>query len=309
MPAASDIRDDLLGLLGLESITHAPAGAATRMLADLNAALQHIYTLMGDSFWCEEPAGFLIRAPQTVSVSVTGGSQALTITGYSSWMLGCTIVIAGDAAQNVIVSAGGSPSLLKPYTGSTNATASAIIYHDVIAPGSNVKQVLGPVIIEGKWELVPLASERDRQTYDAGATMQSNHGAEPWLYPLTFAQREVQCPTAYLLVQQSVHLGDRGPALRFSSLPDVQMVLTMNVEQTAPRVTGWDDSRTWLVPHAYTESILMPIVRMKFASWPHYTGSKNDLKDDYEAALAILDSLKPRGYRETRIECASDFND
>ncbi len=309
MPAAADIRTDLLGLLGLESIDHAPTGAATRMLVDLNGALQHIYSLMGDSFWCEEPAGFLVRAPQTVSVSVTAGSQAVTITGYAAWMLGCTIVISGDEAQNVIVSAAANVSLLKPYTGSTNAAASATVYQDVIAPGANVRQVIGPVVIEGKWELVPVPSESVRQIYDAGGTTRSNHGADPWLYPLTFAQREIQCPTAYLIVQQSTHLGNRGPALRFSSLPDEETVITMKVEQTAPRIESFDDTRTWLVPHGYHESILMPIVRWKFASWPHFAGNRGDLKDDFEAALAILDTLKPRGYRESQVECASDFND
>jgi hypothetical protein len=310
MSAALEIQKDGCGLLGIEDISHAAPGTADRMLRDLNASLQHIYTLMGDSFWCEEPQGYLIRGPQSVTVSVTQKSQAITITGYSSWMAGCTIVIPGDEAQNVIITAAGaSPTLLKPYTGPTAAGVVATIYQDVIQPGDNVRQVIPPVVIEGKWELVPLESERTRQTYDAGGTMNSNHGAGPWLYPLTFAQREIQTPTAFLIVQQSTFNGSRGPVLRFSSLPDEQMVITMKVEQTAPRVTAWNDSRTWLVPHAYHESILMPIFRMKFSSWPQFAGNRNDLQDDYDTALAMLESLKPHGYVESNVVCAGDFTD
>jgi hypothetical protein len=305
MPAASDIRDDLLGLLGLESIDHAPPGTSARMLSDLNGALQQINTLAPDSFFSQEPLGFLVRAPTTVTVSVTAQSQAITITGWAAWMAGCTIVIAGDANQNVILtSASASKTLLKPYMGSTNAAASAIVYQDVIAPGDNVKQIIAPVMVEGYWELVPVPHERHRQIFDASAM----NGLSPAIYPLLFSRRPIQVPTGYLIENQATYLGYRNPVLRLSSLPDQNLVVSMGVEQTAPHITGWDDTRTWLVPYGYSDSILKPIVRYKFASWPHFTGNKSDLKDDYDAALAILDSLKPRGYVESHIGCASDFS-
>lgn len=306
MPAASDVRDDLLGLLGLESIDHAPAGTQTRMLADLNGALQQIFSTAPDSFWSEEPQAELIRAPFATTLTVTANSKAITFAGYASWMQGCTIVIDGDATQNALVmSAGASVSLLKPYTGSSGAGVGAVVYNDLIHPGAGVEQVMAPVIIEGKWELVPVAHERNRQTVDASAG--GNHGSSPLLYPLTWSDRPIQIPRAYLIERSAVYLGASTPAIRLSTLPDQALRITYRVKLTAPAVTSFSDTRTWLVPHSYHASILLPIVRWRFASWPQFTGDKTSLKDDYNDALAHLASLRPRGMSENHVQLGEDW--
>lgn len=301
MSAASDVRDDLLSLIGAAAMADVNVGGEARMLADLNAARTFIFSQAPDSWFSEDDRAEIIRAPTTVTLdNVTANSKAITFTAFvPTWQLGCTIVIAGDTTQNRLVLSGSSVSLLKPYTGSTAASVSATIYQDVILPGSDVEQVMLPVMLEGERELWPLDHERTRQAISAG------NGRS---YPLAFADRPIRLPYAFLTERSAVSsTGVVNLALRFDSLPDQASRLAYKVKLRPAAVASFADTRTELVPFGYKESILYPIVRYKFASWPHFTGSQKTLKDDYDAALAMLATLNPRGFQETSVEVGEDW--
>lgn len=310
MPAAADVRDDVLGLLGLESIDHAPPGCDARIRADLNAVLQQLYSLNPDTFWSEDQRAEQVRAPTTVTLDVTNGSKEIAFTGFQPWMGGCTIIIAGDDDENQLVQDRASGvQLMKPYQGTTGTGVTATVYQDVVQLGVDVEQAMAPVMLEGFWELVPVKHERDRQVIDAGSmTMNTNHGLTGRLYPLSSSRRAIQVPRAYLIERHAVFNGPITTRIRFSGLPDQAMVLSYLCKLTGvPRVEGWDDTRKWLVPYGYHESILLPMVRYRFAGWPQFTGSKNDLKPDYDAALAILGNLNPKAFGETHVAVGGDW--
>lgn len=282
-------------------------GGEARMLADLNAARTFIYSQAPDSWFSEDDRAEIIRAPTTVTLdNVTANSKAITFSAFTAaWQLGCTIVISGDTTQNRLVLSGSSVSLLKPYTGSSGTNVSATIYQDVILPGSDVEQVMLPVMLEGQWELVPVSHERVRQALSGGS---GNHGLVPSLYPLTFTDRPIQLPRAFLAERSHVYsTGVTGLGLRFDTLPDQAGRVSYKVKLRPVPVAAFSDTRTELVPFGYKESILYPIVRYKFASWPHFTGSQKTLKDDYDAAVAMLATLNPRGFQETAVDVGEDW--
>lgn len=304
MAAAATVRDDILGLLSLEALSHGPSGLETRIINDLNATLQEIYSLLPKNWWVNDARAALVRAPTSCSVTVTADAQTITFVSpsYSAWMGGCSIVIAGDAAQNrIVVDAGASPTLLKPFQGTTG-TVAATLYQDVVQCGSEVEQVMGPVQFEGQRELIGLAHHRELETY-------GNEPPVP-LYPMEWGQRPVQLPTSYLVERHTIYSTSlTTPRIRFNSLPDQALVLNYRAKLTGlpVRVTALDDSRDYLVPFAYTESILLPLVRFRFSTWPQFTGDRAALKEDADAAKALLQNLNPQGYTPRCVDVGGDW--
>lgn len=292
---AASVRDDILGLLGLEALSHGPAGLTARIISDLNRSLQEIYSLHPKAWLSTDHRAEQVRAPVSVTLDVTAGSKTIAnLTTSAAWMVGCTIVIAGDAAQNMLIqSEGASFSLLKPYQGSTGAGVAGTVYQDVLHPGTDVEQVMAPVMAEGHWELRPVNHERDRQTAESGDQ----------LYPLSWTTRPIQTPAAYIVERNfDYSTGAITARLRFSALPPAAFVCSFQAKIVAGMTTVTDlaDTRT-LVPFDLVDSVLLPMVRWKFASWPQFTGDAGALKADYDAALVMLGNLNPKGYTERSV--------
>lgn len=302
MPTAAEtIRDDLLGILGLESISHGPSGLEARIIADINRGLTHLYTQHPRAFLTEERRAEQIRAPVSATVAVTNGAKTITFSSpaYASWMGGCTLVIAGDSAQNMIVTdAGGSPSLLRPFQGLDNAAASATIYHDVIHPGADVEQVMAPVMLDDVGELMPLDHERARMWFDVDGT---SHGACR-LFPLPHSTRPIGEPRGYIVERHRVYsTGALTCRLRFTSLPDAASVITFKARLQAPSITALSDTSA-LVPAGMLDAVLKPVCRKMFSSWPHFAANGDAIDADYNNALDVLGRYNPQGYTPRFVE-------
>lgn len=314
MPAITTIRDDILGMMSLESLDHGPAGLQTRILNDTNAVLQEIYTMLPKQWWMEDARSERVRAPTTVSLTVTQNSKVITFAGYdSTWQGGCSIVIDGDPKQNrLITDAGASVTLQKPYSGSSGAK-SAVVYQDVVNCGSEVEAVLSPVVIENHGELIPCAHERDLQMHDpSGSASSTNHGSRPGgLFPLDWNTKAIDVPSAFLIERHTLYSTSlTTPRIRFSTLPDQELVVNFRVKLTglpAARVASMNDTRDYLVPFQYTESVLLPLVRERFSSWPSFTGDTQRIDKDAEKARQILVKLNPKGYTPRRIGTGGDW--
>jgi hypothetical protein len=312
MSVAAAVSEDLLDILGLETWDHAPPGLSKRAMAELNATLQAIYALLPDGFWRESgDRGINLRAPTTVSVTVTANSKNLTFGAYASWMDGCTIVIPGDARHNRLVrDAGATPSLWLEYTG-TSGTVDALVYHDAITV-QDAEEIIGPVMLDGHWELFPVAHERQRQLADPGdgniAATRSSAGGAFGLFPMIQYDRMIGTPSGYLLAPAAYHEGGVYLRILLTALPDIAYTLTYKVKATAPaKVTSWEDARTWLVPHGYDESTLMPIVRFRMCGHPNFPLTERELQASYDTATKILSNLRPRGHQSRGVEVGGDW--
>lgn len=137
MSAAAAIRSHLLPYAGCSTVERLPALTSTRMLTDLNAVLQQLY-----SGGQQENKTAFIRAPATVTINnVTTQDTAITFSGFASYMLGCTILIEGDWRENRLVKSNGTLTLENPYLGSTGTNVSAQLHFDCTTVGIEIAKI------------------------------------------------------------------------------------------------------------------------------------------------------------------------
>jgi len=73
----ADAQSDLLGLIGIEDAQYASTQVNTRILSDINASLQKLWTML-PPWWSTKTTGQLLRAPvQVTDLTVTAGSKTV----------------------------------------------------------------------------------------------------------------------------------------------------------------------------------------------------------------------------------------
>lgn len=278
MPVSpADVRDDLLsGYLGQEVLALAPAFYLSRILTDLNKALQRIYA--ASKAWTRETeSSAVLHAPTAITgLGVTHGEK--TIAGWSgvqSWMLGATVLLEGDPCQNRILSGTG---LLNPYLGPTG-TVNGMVYGDVVVPGNSAVQIMAPVKLIGRHDLVPTMS---RAAMDAG-TSQAGYG--------TGENRPVGVPQFYGVESYQDGAGAIRPRIRITPLPGTESVLKYSVRCGAPVYTALTSTEPIPMPGGYGDAILLPIVRQMLSSFKDFTGDKQAVKEDADEAWKTLGSM------------------
>lgn len=256
MSAAAAIRSHLLPYAGCTSVARLPDLTSTRMLSDLNAVLQQLY-----SGGQQENKTALIRGPATVTIeNVTAQSNAITFTsGYQSYMLGCTIQITGDFRENRLVKSNGTLTLENPYMGSTGTNVTATIHFDCTTVGIEIAKIYEPMSLDRKWQV----SLVDRAVID-----QLRFGLD---------RRRIQRPIWAAVEDALDASGTPSRRILLDSLPDEAYILHFRADVRAPVVTGWDDARTALLPNGLDDSVLKPLVLMAFSSHPDFTGDVSNI--------------------------------
>lgn len=309
MGVVQDVYNDAFSLIGIEDpATHADPAELRRVTSDFNKALQKIFAL-GPRIWSEAPAGTTLRAPESLTgLTFTDGATTLSGVSLAARMHNCTIVVGDDAQQNRVVETGsGTYSLLFPYAGtSAVASGTATVYYDAINLAANAVEILPPIQLVGYGQLWPLTAQVE--LYEPGSYSTDHGRTSGWAVPWADrnGQREINQPREYLVESNRKYTGEITACIRINPLPNILYRLRWQQRFAAPRITGIADTTTNLIPHDYIESILMPIVRKNFSTWPNFTGRKEGLDEDMADALAILDRIsKPQQHVETLVD-ASD---
>ncbi len=143
MAIVQTITNELLGMAGLEDVSHGPPNLESRLIGDINRGLEAVGESNPAVYYQVRPdQAEVIRPPATVSVTCTQYSKAVTFTaGYvSSWMPGCAILIDGDSTLNRIEdeASPSAPALAEPYMGASG-TYSATVYNDWIMMPTGVR--------------------------------------------------------------------------------------------------------------------------------------------------------------------------
>lgn len=256
MGAASNFRSYAMPYIGLGNTNLISTAASTRMMQDLNKALQEIF---GNEQ--REKVSLQVRAPTSVTLGqVTQGSTAITFAGVQSWMIGCTIAIAGDAIQNQLEKrTGSSVSLNAPYQGPTQSNVAAIVYQDALNLDTEAKAVYPPALLNNQYFVEPLPS---RTQLEAARTV--------WRDEYNAVPKIIRRPQWMILEDNLQYLETPTTRIVFDSLPDTSYVFSFEAELAAPRVTSWEDTRTYFMPGQEDESILFPWALGHFMSWPNF---------------------------------------
>lgn len=256
MGAASDFRSYAMPYIGIGNVNLIGTQASARMMQDLNKALTELFANEQ-----REKLSLQVRGPTSVTIDqVTNGSTAITFTGMQSWMVGCTIVITGDALQNQLekrVSA--SVALNAPYQGATQSNVSAVVYQDVLNLTTEAKAIYPPALLNNQYFVEPLNSraalENQRTVWRDEYNAVPKISRRPQWSILEDNLQFEQTPTSRIV---------------FDSLPDTSYVWSAEAELAAPRVTSWSDARDFFMPGREDELILFPVALAHFASWPNF---------------------------------------
>jgi hypothetical protein len=261
-----------------------------RALAALNSALQVVQKFGPQSLKFGERAAFF-GAPTAVAilVIVTNGQSATLSGTVPSWMIGCSILIDGDADINRISDISGSDiSLLRGYRG-PGGIVGATVYADCVLLNPEVKKVLEPVY--GSQSTNGIANnQRLRPAADLNEFTR-------WQREEGIASRQIGIPARYLVERR--RSGEL--FLRITPMPGAGFNATFQAELKPERVdesildtTGGDDPgyEFTSVSEDDVESIVLPIARWKFFTHPALKNaeSRQAVKDEYNEVMTSVRS-------------------
>ena len=313
----AEAQSDLLGLIGIEDAQYASTQVNIRILSDINATLQKLWTMLAP-WWTTKTTGELLRAPVQISgLTLTKGSKTFLTSGTGTlptWSEACAIRIAGDPRDNVIETRDASSTtatLALPYAGNTTAGGTATVYQDCITLGTSVTGVQPPVIILGEHELVPLRSQRDLQTFapSVGHNREAVYGQLHDSFVVA-EQRDVDVPIGYLIERGVTSTGRVFNRLRVSPFPDKEYVLQFEERAQAPRISSLTPGTTEIpIPQDYAEAIFMPMLRYQFTTQKHFDASaiRAALKEQCQDAFTLLAKLKPQTARASHVRVSDHW--
>lgn len=265
----------------------------------INGALEEIFD-DGPSFISQRPQGGILYAPTPVTLTVTNKSTTISgLTTWASWMQGCTIRIAGDDADNRLLSQTELALPCRSTTGSTSGT----VYCDAIALPSTVSHLLGPVQIPN---LVQLEMCRSLEEFN------QNNGRNVVWTPRTVMTFISSAYRPKIIGQpiwgfvDSVYDSTSEEGLKkyllINPMPGQEYLISYTGRIFPPRVIPDDiddgDHTTDpenVLPQEWVRSVLLPIARMRSVSDPRFGQTADgqrmaELRRQFDRARAILEN-------------------
>jgi len=144
----SGLRD--LGILSLDPSTpvNQPFPIEPGDLSDacqvLSSAIQEAAQESGQE-QLNQPGSAFVQAPAAVTLTATQGSTTVSaFSAFTSWMVGCTIRLAGDDQDNEVLSA---TQLARPYVGGSASGINGTVWQDSLTLDAGVDHVTGPLVL------------------------------------------------------------------------------------------------------------------------------------------------------------------
>jgi len=311
---AADLSNILHSFVGVVATNDGGSQFEAEVLQCINKTLLEIYTAAPTNWMSEVPRADLVRAPLTLPITVTNNSKAITFAGFdATWMLDCTIIIAGDASQNMLVRDGSATTtLMKPYLG-TSGTTTAIVYQDSINIAADTFQIGSPVTLDRTWELTPRATARDLQLAQPGNMV----GAGPFAgtgfgangygglgfsgSTIRTTDKQISTPFSFMVARTRSYNTTQNLRVVLSALPDRQYTLYYPAEVIPFAVNLTDTASPAFLPGRNDEAILVPWLKWNFSDHQNVAMSKAELKPGFDAATAMLKRFNPQGFVDSMI--------
>ena len=274
------------------------------IVACVNGALQEIHDASPTGAYYRR-IGTTLNTPTAVQISLTSGSATVSVTGWQSWMNGCSVRLGGDTIVNEFTS---QTTLRRPYIGTTHTT-DATVYHDCIILGQDILGVKGPVEIPQIRLLDSTGSREAFYQYEWNRIYGDDYGrglARIWATPKMAAQ-----PRAYFTEREKT---DTGSQIRLQVLPIPDMsynlqygVITDAISISSSDIgTMTDPNTTFGIPGGWDESVLLPMALKRFSGTPTF-GNGNpliqaEIDRQHKKARDILQQSDPNR-AATKIVC------
>ncbi len=268
-------------------------GRNAAVLEAINGALQELFG-KGGPWVRDDDAGDSIYPPTAVTVAVTSGSKSATITGWQSWMAGCTIAIDGAEVDNEIKNASATAALKYPYTGTTG-TKAATVYHTSVTAADDVLEIVEPVRLDRR-PLAPTASPYHQSVLTSYDDYGAFPGSQTPMIEVEKVTASAGIPTSFY-VHTWVPDADTPSRIRMKLTPAPASggMLDYRVMLAPPVVTDLEAETTLPIPLGFTESIFMPIATMNLmgTSFFRSMGIPAAVQKKYDTALELLAGSNP----------------
>lgn len=301
MALITDIRAQQFLQIG-EEVASIDAALLARLMNDINAVGQYLFTTGPGSWWQESPSGDRLKAPATLTVGTTANDR--TVTGsFSAYMHGCTVRLAGE--WNRIFQTGASTWQLLVPAVATNAAASMVVYHDCLNL-TDTSIVISDVLLDGYGHLQPANSVTDLEIpmwygFTPSPTTQIQFGA--WT-----VERQVDIPRQFAIDGTQLHGGSFVAQIRVNPLPNSAYAIKWTQREKFAKVTDWADTRTTIIPHEYTESVFIPLVLEKLLKHPAFEGDKDVIREEANLARDIMETLsRPQFRRDVKFSTSGVY--
>ena len=246
-PTVQQIAMRMLRYIGVTSLLPQPAGSELESLGPgdlddvanaITAALQEIASV-GPLEAREVPGFAVLHGPTTITLSVTAQSNAISgITGWQSWMQGCTVRISGDDQDNELLS---QTALARAYMGSTAAGVTATAYGDTITLDDTIGKIAAPLWLPNELPLWPAKDRFEFLRLGGYPLVTDVNGLATGLPFYLYYRKPVARPwTWFIDAAYDASLGYTQRRIRFSPMPDQAYSVAYTAGMNPPRVTAAD---------------------------------------------------------------------
>ncbi|GAA5117180.1 hypothetical protein JIN84_17790 [Luteolibacter yonseiensis] len=233
----------------------------------MNHALQELFG-EGGAWVKKDERGHVLNAPAQITIAVTAGSKAATITGWQAWFAGCTIRIDGADIDNQIRNNSASAVLKYPYSG-TSGSKSATVYNDSIEVDIDVAEVHQPVMLDNH-QITPMPDAKS--LVGTNPTEDFNFRRHETAIATSVAAT-AGTPVAYAIDTWSPDaLTPPRLRMRFFPAPNQQHFVGYPVMLAPPVVSDLSSGNALPIPFGKSESIFLPMAVAALRKSPFWRG-------------------------------------
>ncbi len=272
-------------------------GDTADVLAVINATVQEL-NKKAPSAIAAGTFSEVLRPPTNITVTATQYSKTVTLSGWESWMEGCTVRITGDTDDNRLDS---QTTLLGPYMGNSGATLAATVFADSLALPSTHLNVIEPISLSRSGQSWPIAIAGDKAAFRA---MAGNINAPAELVDRvgSVGIKTIGTPrVAFVTSEYDPAAGFLPLYIRFHPMPDQAYKVEFTTKFKPPTYTladieGEEDPGTEATGD-WNESVLLPVAKKRWTEHPSCVCTPQQLQEidrQYHHAIDALDGLIPR---------------
>lgn len=270
-------------------------GRNAAVLKALNDAMQDLFG-KGKPWMRQDERGMILHPPTLVSIELTNGSTAGTISAeqWQDRFSGCTIVITGSAVDNQIRNNSRTVRLKYPHEGETG-THTATVWQDSLEMATDTLEVHSAHLDRRPMTPITSAGEYTRGNSEEDFGF---HSVSP--RPETSLNRVSDMagrPVGYTVETWSPD--DVSPPrvrVRLFPAPSYSAFIDFSVMLTPPRLTDIASTAALPIPFGHIESTLLPIAVKKLRGSPFWRGIVADpeVEAAYQNALLLLAEADPK---------------
>ncbi len=240
-----------------------------------NAALQELYNAV-PAYFKEITEGFLLPAPQAITLAVVQYSNALSSSVFTDAQIGRSVQLEGDPAWNQIVS---PDTLLNPYMGPTGTVNGTIFGDAVWSTRYPFDRIIGnPTFAK---QIGPLGSGAGQMAHTPNANQSAN-----W-----FLQQASGIPVAWWTqMLGNSQVNEPLLVLRFAPAPSIAYSINVRMSYWPKRLTllDYNSAAVITVPDQFLESALIPLALRAFMSSPTWQIRGDEVQINNRADSALI---------------------